>query len=144
MISEGPTEILVSEIVIAGPPAERVLSDIATPPSGTKVKVWPATVKVEEFGVGVGRAIVDVPTTRPELPNTIGVPDKLRAGPPGDRVLPDTITPPGTAVKVCPATVRAEDPESGRGMAIVDVPTTRPEFPKETIAPGTVIAGAPG
>lgn len=142
MMFEGPTEIIVPEIVIAGPPTGTVLPDMITPP-GTAVKVWPATVKAEELGVSVGMAIVDVPTTRPELPNTTGVPVMVKAGPPGESVLPEMTTPLGTAVKVCPATVKAEEPKPGEGRAIVDVPTTRPESPSETVAPGIVTADAP-
>lgn len=142
MIFEVPTETHVPEMVAAGPPAERVLPDMITPP-GTAVRVWPATVKAEELGVGVGRAIVDVPTTRPELPNTIGVPDMVIAGPPGESVLPENTTPLGTAVKVCPAIVRAEELPASVGRATIDVPTTRPESPSETVAPGMVTAGAP-
>lgn len=143
MMFEGPTEIIVPEIVIAGPPTGTVLPDMITPP-GTAVKVWPATVKAEELGVSVGMAIVDVPTMRPELPSTKGVPDMVIAGPPGDRVLPAMTTPPGTAVKVCPATVKAEELGFGAGRAIVDVPTTRPELPNTTGVPVMVKAGPPG
>jgi len=142
MIFEVPTETLVPEMVAAGPPAKRVLPAMTTPP-GTAAKVWPATVKAEALGVGVGSAIVDVPTTRPELPNTTGVPDIVIAGAPGKSVLPEMTTPLGTAVKVCPATVRAEGLPASVGRAIVEVPIARPELPRETVAPGMIIAGAP-
>jgi len=142
MTFEAPTETLVPDMVIAGPPGERVVSDIATPPA-TAVRLCPATVKAEALGAGEGKATVDVPTMRPELPNTTGVPDMVIADPPGKIVLPDMTTPPGTAVKVCPAMVRAEEVPASVGRATVDVPTTRPEFPKEMVAPGMVTADAP-
>jgi len=136
-----PREIEVPEIVIAGAFGVRVIPAIATP-FGRMVAGCPAAV-ITGAVVGAGRGIVDVPTTRPLFPREIGVPEIVMAGAFGVRVVPAIATPFGRIVAGCPAAVMTgAGVRAGRGT--IDVPTTRPLFPREIGVSEIVMAGAFG
>ena len=100
---EGPSEMGVPDMVIAGPFAVRILSSIMRPLL-LLVKVSPLIMRV--LGVGeetcVGSGMVEVPITMLEPAREIGVPETVIPGAPGIRVWPDTTTPDGIGVIVCP------------------------------------------
>lgn len=92
-----PREMGVPEIVTAGCPG-RMEVPAMLKPVGFAVKVWPPIVNTALLGDG--REMVLVPTTRPDAPNDIGVPDMVTAGCPGNTEIPPTLNPVGLAVKV--------------------------------------------
>lgn len=81
---DGPSEIMVPDIVIADPPGE-IVWPLKVKPIGAAVKVCPATVNTEAAAVG-GRGTVAVPICSPEGPSESTVPDSVIAEPPGDRL----------------------------------------------------------
>jgi len=136
-----PSDRTVPAIVIGGAFGVRVVPAIFTPFDRT-VTDWPAAV-MTGTGVRPGRGTVDVPTTRPLFPREIGVPEIVMGGALGVKVVPAIATPFGRTVAGCPAAVMTGAGVSvGRGT--VDVPTTRPLFPREIEVPEIVIAGAFG
>ena len=138
---EGPSEMAVPEIVMAGPPGKTEVPATLNP-VGLAVKTWPPTVKTAL--VDDGRDIVLVPMTRPEGPSKTGVPEMVMPGPPFTIVVPAMEMAVGLAVKVWPPTVKTGEPDD-EGKVNVSVPITRlPEEPRETGVPDMVTGGPPG
>lgn len=157
-----------------GPPApeaagsENVVPETVTTPPGVSVVPGAMTKPVAEpmvvavrvcvpivssTGAGVmaapGARVCETPlttSTLPEGPRLSVVPETVRAGPPGVRVVPGAMTkaPPGFAVMVAPATVRIGGPvaaEAGTTATVLVPPIMRaePEGPATTGTPFIVV-----
>ncbi len=137
---EGPKDIGVPEIVAAGAPSVSVVPPIAIA-APLAVKVWPPRTKVDE-GPWVGRGMVELPSTRPEGPRDMTVPDIVMAGAPCDIVCPAISTLLAKGVMTWPAMAKTAR-EAENGMDIVLDPIKRPVEPREIAVPEIVTAGAP-
>ena len=92
-----PKLMRVPAMVTPGPPAVRVVPAIEKA-VGLGVNVWLAIVRA----VG-DRFIVPLSMVRiPEVPRLMSVPEMVRAGLPGEKVVSAMLKPEGFAVKVCP------------------------------------------
>ena len=103
---DGPREIGVPEMVMAGPSRERDVPAMEKP-VGFAVNVVPPTVKTDWTGVDwSGSQMVLLPMTSAVGPRDIGVPDTVIADPPVVSVVEPIMTAPvGPIETVSPATV---------------------------------------
>lgn len=138
---EGPSEIVVPEMVMAAPFAERVVPAMEKAVE-LAVNVVPATLKID-WKDGAARGRVLLPIIRAEGPSETGVPEIVTAGPPWEMVVPAMEKAVGLAVNVLWATVKI-DWMGVEGSGIVLLPTTRPAAPRDTVVPDTVIDEPPG
>ena len=97
-----PKEMGVPEMVIPGPPLYKDVLAMAKPFT-FGVNIWLPTEKT--VGVGGCSAMVLVPMMSAEGPRDIGVPEIVRGGPPGVRLVP-------AIAKPLESTVRTWPPES--------------------------------
>ena len=107
-VPDGSKLIGVPETFTPGSPANSVVQSTANA-EGFAVKVCQPTTKTEELGNGVESLSITVllPITKlPEGPRLVGVPDNVIRVPPGDIVVPSIGNPEGSALNVCPATVK--------------------------------------
>ena len=77
----------VPDMVMGGAPLVRVEPAIAMPFEAA-VKTWPAILAVNGAGTLGARSTVEVPTTRADESKRIGVPETVRGGAPGIKVVP--------------------------------------------------------
>lgn len=140
---DGPSEIGVPEMVMAGPFTERV-DPAMVKAVGLAVNGVPATVKID-CKDGDVRGIVLLPMIRAEGPSETGVPAIVTAGPPLERDVPAIEKPVGFTVNVFPATVKMDWMGvdcSGSGMVLL--PMTSAVTSRDIGVPDTVIGEPPG
>ena len=106
----------VPDIVMPGPPAERVVPSIGNV-VGLAVKIWPPTVNTG-FGFAEGSVMLLLPMSKiPLVSSRTGVPEIVTPGPPAERVVPSIENAVGLAVKTWPPTVNTAAPGPRVGVA---------------------------
>lgn len=133
---EGARDIWVPDIVIAEPPWVR-----AVPATEYTEGAEPAGGLLVTVGCG-DRGTTLVPTTRPDAPKEIGIPEIVIPEPPEDMVVPASDSMEGLDGGL-PSTSAGTEGILGLGIATVLAPITRPDGPRDTGVFETVIAGAP-